>query len=116
MTDGDLALRPAGSLRNPWLREALADEGDPPPNLPLTGRTDADVVVVGGGYTGLWTAYHVLKGDPRLRVVLLEMVEGKSTSAIVPTAPKRSKKPSSSTGPSIPYSATPGPGRDWRTA
>lgn len=73
MTDSDLALRPDGRLRNPWLREALADEGDPPPNLPLTGRTDADVVVVGGGYTGLWTAYQLLEGDPRLRVVLLEM-------------------------------------------
>jgi len=73
LTDGDLALRPAGSLRNPWLREALADEGYPLPNLPLTRRTDADVVVVGGGYTGLWTVYHLLERDPQLRVVLLEM-------------------------------------------
>ena len=73
LTDTDLALRPAGSLRNPWMREALADEGDPPPNPPLTGRTDADVVVVGGGYTGLWTAYHLLEQDPQLRVVVLEM-------------------------------------------
>jgi glycine/D-amino acid oxidase-like deaminating enzyme len=51
----------------------LADEGDPPPNSPLTNRTGADVVVVGGGYTGLWTTYHLLEQDPQLRVVLLEM-------------------------------------------
>jgi glycine/D-amino acid oxidase-like deaminating enzyme len=73
LTDGDLALRPAGSTRNPWLREALADEGDPAPNPALTGRTDADVVVVGGGYTGLWTAHQLLDQDPKLRVLVIEM-------------------------------------------
>ncbi len=73
LTDADLALRPAGSARNPWLREALADEGNPPPNAALTGRTDADVVIIGGGYTGLWTAYHLIEQDPALRVRVLEM-------------------------------------------
>jgi len=73
LTDADLALRPAGTAPGPWLREALADEGDPPAHLPLTGRTDADVAIVGGGYTGLWTAYRLLESDPQLRVVLLEM-------------------------------------------
>jgi glycine/D-amino acid oxidase-like deaminating enzyme len=72
LTDGDLELRPAGRERSPWLREALADEGDPPPHSPLTWRTDADVAIVGGGYTGLWTAYRLLEQDPLLRVVLLE--------------------------------------------
>jgi glycine/D-amino acid oxidase-like deaminating enzyme len=72
LTDGDLALRPTGA-RSPWLREALADEGDPPPHLPLTGASDADVVIVGGGYTGLWTAYRLLEADPQQRVLVLEM-------------------------------------------
>ncbi len=73
LTDDDLALRPAGDERNPWLREALADEGNPPAQTPLTGSTDAEVVIVGGGYTGLWTAYRLLELDPQRRVVLLEM-------------------------------------------
>lgn len=31
LTDAALALRPGRGRRSPWLREALADEGDPPP-------------------------------------------------------------------------------------
>ena len=37
-------------------------------DLPLR----ADVVVVGGGYTGLWTAYYLLRADPSLEVLVLE--------------------------------------------
>ncbi|MDQ6811190.1 MAG: FAD-binding oxidoreductase [Actinomycetota bacterium] len=33
---------------------------------------DADVCVVGGGYTGLWTAYELRRADPSLEVVVLE--------------------------------------------
>ena len=39
---------------------------------PLTGSTEADVAIVGGGYTGLWTAYHLARRDPSLRIVVLE--------------------------------------------
>jgi glycine/D-amino acid oxidase-like deaminating enzyme len=39
---------------------------------PLDGDTDVDVVIVGAGYTGLWTAYYLARHDPRLRVVVLE--------------------------------------------
>ena len=39
---------------------------------PLPGDVDADVVIVGAGYTGLWTAYYLLKAEPRTRVVILE--------------------------------------------
>lgn len=42
------------------------------PRAPLGGDRDADVAVVGAGYTGLWTAYYLLRADPSLRVVVLE--------------------------------------------
>jgi glycine/D-amino acid oxidase-like deaminating enzyme len=38
----------------------------------LGGDRDADVAIVGAGFTGLWTAYYLLKADPSLRVVVLE--------------------------------------------
>lgn len=45
---------------------------DTPPRPPLGHDTEADVAIVGAGYTGLWTAYYLLKAQPRLKVVLLE--------------------------------------------
>lgn len=39
---------------------------------PLEGSVQADVAIVGGGYTGLWTAYYLLQRDPSLNVVVLE--------------------------------------------
>lgn len=44
----------------------------PAPMPPLEGDQVADLVVVGGGYTGLWTALRALAADPRRSVVLLE--------------------------------------------
>ncbi|MGW1035925.1 NAD(P)/FAD-dependent oxidoreductase [Streptomyces antibioticus] len=49
-----------------------ADDGLPAVREPLAGDADADVVIVGGGYTGLWTAYYLKKADPGLRITLLE--------------------------------------------
>jgi len=45
------------------------------PRERLDGAVQADVVIIGAGYTGLWTAYYLLKSDPSLRVVLLEKHE-----------------------------------------
>jgi glycine/D-amino acid oxidase-like deaminating enzyme len=57
--------------RSWWLLEALAaDPGAACP--PLREDVDADVVVVGGGYTGLWTAHRLLELAPGLGVVVLE--------------------------------------------
>lgn len=63
---------PDGRTINPWLREALADEGasDPLPG-PVSGVA-VDVAIVGGGYTGLWTAYRLMERDPSLRVAVFE--------------------------------------------
>src|SRR4051812_4035914 len=59
--------------RSWWLREALAQPefaGDPCP--PLTADTTADVVILGGGYTGMWTAWFLKELDPGVDVLLLE--------------------------------------------
>ena len=42
------------------------------PRPALDGETDADVAIVGGGFTGLWTAYYLLGLDPTLRVTVIE--------------------------------------------
>ncbi|MFF3375596.1 NAD(P)/FAD-dependent oxidoreductase [Streptomyces sp. NPDC002680] len=49
-----------------------AEDGLPVPRAPLDGDVTADVVIVGGGYTGLWTAYYLKKAAPFLRIVVLE--------------------------------------------
>src|SRR5688572_19054502 len=68
---------PAGSEIPPdagrawWLRDALAaDPGEPCPSL--SSDTEADVVILGGGYTGMWTALHLKELQPDLDVVVLE--------------------------------------------
>jgi glycine/D-amino acid oxidase-like deaminating enzyme len=72
LSPDDLALRPGRGQRSPWLRDALAAEGDPPP-LPGPSETvTCDVAIVGGGYTGLWTALQLHERAPELRIVVLE--------------------------------------------
>jgi glycine/D-amino acid oxidase-like deaminating enzyme len=64
---------PAPGLRRSWwLREALEAEGDIADAPRLEGEVDADVAIIGGGYTGLWTAWFVAERDPSARIVLLE--------------------------------------------
>ena len=72
-------IRPSGARRSWWLREALAAEAADAPYLaadvaapPLRGTETADVVIVGGGYTGLWTALRLTDLEPRARIILLE--------------------------------------------
>jgi glycine/D-amino acid oxidase-like deaminating enzyme len=51
-----------------WMETA----GDLTPRPSLDGTTDADVAILGAGYTGLWTAYYLLRRRPGLRVVIAE--------------------------------------------
>jgi glycine/D-amino acid oxidase-like deaminating enzyme len=43
---------------------------EPRPALP--GDRDADVAIVGAGYTGLWTAYYLAVAQPSLRIAVVE--------------------------------------------
>ena len=63
------SLAPAvfGSM---WLDPAIL--GDRPEYPRLPGALDCDLVVVGGGYTGLWTALHAAERNPGSRIVLVE--------------------------------------------
>ena len=38
----------------------------------LSSNVEADVCIIGGGYTGLWTAYYLKKIQPELKVIILE--------------------------------------------
>lgn len=42
------------------------------PGNPLVQEIDCDVAIVGGGFTGLSTAYELKRGDPALKVILME--------------------------------------------
>jgi glycine/D-amino acid oxidase-like deaminating enzyme len=50
----------------------LDDPGRPVARPGLVGAADADLVVVGGGYSGLWTALLAKEDDPGCDVVLVE--------------------------------------------
>jgi len=46
--------------------------GMPAPRASLDGDLECDVCIVGGGLTGLWTAYYLSALDPALDIVVLE--------------------------------------------
>ena len=55
--------------RSLWLDGALAQFT---PRTSLDGDHEADVAIVGAGYTGLWTAYALALRDPGLRITIVE--------------------------------------------
>ena len=58
-------------FRSYMFDQALRLEGNPTAQ-PLTEHATADVCIVGGGYTGLWTAIHLKKRSPELDVAIIE--------------------------------------------
>ncbi|NLA36712.1 MAG: FAD-dependent oxidoreductase, partial [Actinobacteria bacterium] len=51
-----------------WLEQS----DRPQVGQPLTGSVGADLVIIGGGFTGLWAAIQAKEDDPSLHVVVLE--------------------------------------------
>jgi len=59
----------SGSLLRPlW----LDSPSRPAPRDPLAGDSSVDLLVVGGGFTGLWTALRAAERDPAARILLIE--------------------------------------------
>jgi glycine/D-amino acid oxidase-like deaminating enzyme len=51
----------------------LENSGDDlTPRSPLDGSAEVDVAIMGAGFTGLWTAYHLVRRDPSLEVLVVE--------------------------------------------
>ena len=76
-TPGPDALAALSGVRHAclWL-----DRSDRPATAaPVTGDESADLLVVGGGFTGLWTALLAKRADPSRDVVLVEGGEHEST-------------------------------------
>ena len=68
---GDAIVR--GALADARPAPFWSDRPDlPAPGAPLTGRVRADLAIVGGGFTGLWTAYYLKRLAPDLSVCVLE--------------------------------------------
>ena len=65
----DTSLEARYRARSLWLN-GVPDSLTPRPSL--GSDIDCDVAIVGGGFTGLWTAYYLKQLDPSLRVVVLE--------------------------------------------
>ncbi|WP_083540968.1 FAD-dependent oxidoreductase [Photobacterium sanguinicancri] len=54
-----------------WFDQAMKQEPLSSPNV-LTRDTETDVCIVGGGYTGLWTAINIKQQQPELDVVVID--------------------------------------------
>ncbi|MGI8825008.1 MAG: NAD(P)/FAD-dependent oxidoreductase [Chloroflexota bacterium] len=52
-----------------WL-ETCGDDLTPRPSL--DGSVDVDVAILGAGYSGLWTAYYLLRREPSMRIAIVE--------------------------------------------
>jgi glycine/D-amino acid oxidase-like deaminating enzyme len=52
-----------------WL-DTVDDDLSPRP--PLDGHADVDVAIIGAGFTGLWTAYALLRCQPGLRILVMD--------------------------------------------
>jgi glycine/D-amino acid oxidase-like deaminating enzyme len=64
----DTSLASPAEAISYWLDASPADPARPP----VASDSRADVVIIGGGFTGLWTAIALTDSDPSLRVVVLE--------------------------------------------
>lgn len=57
-------------LKASYWMESIEHDVSPP--APLTGKHKVDVLIIGGGFVGLWTALSIKQMEPQARVMLVE--------------------------------------------
>lgn len=62
-------------MNNSFWWTTLTQEQRQPIGKEMPGDQQVDVAIVGGGYTGLWTAYYLKQADPSLRIAIIEANE-----------------------------------------
>ena len=69
-----MATSEPGPMSNVVTRPLWLDQLDPfpPQREPLPGDIECDVAIVGGGYSGLWTAWYLRRLDPGIRIQIIE--------------------------------------------
>lgn len=67
-------LHPSIAPHDPswWFAEAMQQEAGEMPSPELKSEITVDVAIVGGGYTGLWTAHALKTRKPGLSIALIE--------------------------------------------
>ena len=79
--------------QSPWFKEALNAEGEISINQ-LTSKETSDVCIVGGGYTGLWTALKIKEKNPALKIIIIEKdlcgsgASGRNGGCMIPLSSK----------------------------
>ncbi|MGE3873810.1 MAG: NAD(P)/FAD-dependent oxidoreductase [Parvibaculaceae bacterium] len=70
----DLPSQPTVAPSDPswWFTEALSQEDGRPSAPSLKGEITVDVAIVGGGFTGMWTALELKRRRPQITVALIE--------------------------------------------
>jgi len=79
--------------QSPWFREALEVENKLVINQ-LNSRETADICIVGGGYTGLWTALKIKEKNPSANIIVIEKdlcgsgASGRNGGCMIPLSSK----------------------------
>ena len=68
-----MSERARAALKDVTLFPFWLDSADAPAVAPqLIGRAETDLLIVGGGFTGLWAAILAKEADPEREVMLIE--------------------------------------------
>ena len=79
--------------QSPWFVEALQKEGDLKVNQ-LDSNLNTDICIIGGGFTGLWTALKIKEKKPKINVVVIEKdlcgsgASGRNGGCMIPQSTK----------------------------